>query len=69
VENIDFSFHRERAEAELEAAYRSTEPEETERHLRLALFHLKWRRDHRFERTRAPSPSACPPIWHTDKEG
>lgn len=67
MENADFSFHRACADAELEAACRSTELEETELHLRLALFHLEKRRDHR---TRAPkTSSAGPPIYHTDKEG
>jgi len=71
VENADFSFHCACADAELDAACRSTELEETELHLRLALFHLERQSGPRLGRTSpAPKPaSAGPPIYHTDKEG
>jgi hypothetical protein len=70
VENAVFSLDQACADAELEAACRSTEPEETELHLRLALFYLERRRASRFKSIPAPKiPVAGPPICHTDKEG
>ena len=70
MENADFSFHRACADAELDAACRSTELEETELHLRLALYHLERRGGLPCDHTPLPeASSARPPIYHTDKEG
>jgi hypothetical protein len=71
-ENIDFSIYQARADEELDAACRSTQPEETELHLRLALLHLQQQRDARFFTNSVPAPNPDQrrrAIYHTDKEG